>query len=133
MQKVLSALKTGSGKEFVEVYIHFLIFSETLEEHLAHICLVLERLKKAGLKLKPLKCHFLRESGEYLGHLITPQGLKPNPKQVKAVVEFPVPKSVTNVRQFLGLISYYRHFIAQFAKILAPLHALTPNTQRSGV
>ena len=84
---VLSGLKTESGKEFVEVYIDdVLIFSETLEEHLEHIRLVLERLKKAGLKLKPSKCHFLRESVEYLGHLITPQGLKPNPEQVKAVV-----------------------------------------------
>ena len=126
MQKVLSGLKTESGKDFVEVYIDdVLIFSETLEGHLEHIRLVLERLKKAGLKLKPSKCHFLRESVEYLGHLITPQGLKPNPKQVKAVVEFPIPESVTNVRQFLGLTSYYRRFIAQFAKVAAPLHALT--------
>ena len=126
MQKVLSDLKTDNGRDFAEVYIDdVLIFSETLGEHLQHIRLVLERLKKAGLKLKPAKCHFLRESVEYLGHLITPQGLKPNPKQVKAVVEFPVPESVTNVRQFLGLTSYYRRFIAQFAKVAAPLHALT--------
>ena len=108
MQKVLSDLKTDDGRDFAEVYIDdVLIFSETLEEHLQHIRLVLERLKKAGLKLKPAKCHFLRESVEYLGHLITPQGLKPNPTQVKAAVEFPVPESVTNVRQFLGLTSYY--------------------------
>ena len=126
MQKVLSDLKTDDGRDFVEVYIDdVLIFSETLAEHLQHIRLVLERLKKAGLKLKSAKCHFLRESVEYLGHLITPQGLKPNPKQAKAVVEFPVPESVTNVRQFLGLTSYYRRFIAQFAKVAAPLHALT--------
>ena len=126
MQKVLSDLKTDDGKDFAAVYIDdVLIFSRTLEEHLQHLRLVLERLKKAGLKLKPSKCHFLRESVEYLGHLITPEGLKPNPKQVKAVVEFPVPESVTNVRQFLGLTSYYRRFITQFAKVAAPLHALT--------
>ena len=84
MQKVLSDLKTDDGRDFAEVSIDdVLIFSETLEEHLQHIRLVLERLKKAGLKLKPAKCHFLRERVEYLGHLITPQGLKPNPKQVK--------------------------------------------------
>ena len=125
MQKVLSDLKIDDGRDFAEVYIDdVLIFSETLAEHLQHIRLVLERLKKAGLKLKPAKCHFLRESVEYLGHLIT-QGLKPNPKQAKAVIEFPVPESMTNVRQFLGLTSYYRRFIAQFAKVAAPLHALT--------
>ena len=124
--EVLSDLKSDNGRDFAEVYIDdVLIFSETLEEHLQHIRLVLERLKKAGLKLKLSKCHFLRESVEYLGHLITPQGLKPNPNQVKAVIEFPVPESVTNVRQFLGLTSYYRRFVAQFAKVAAPLHALT--------
>ena len=80
-----------------------LVFSEKLEEHLQHLRLVLERLRKAGLKLKPSKCHFLRESVEYLGHVIIPQDLRPNPKQVKAVVEIPVPQTVTNVRQFLGL------------------------------
>ena len=85
MQKVLSDLKTDDGRDLTEVYIDdVLIFSETLEEHLQHICLILERLKKAGLKLKLAKCHFLRGSVEYLGHLITPQGLKRNPKQVKA-------------------------------------------------
>lgn len=126
MQQVLSNLKTDNERDFAEVYIDdVLIFSETLEEHLQHLRLVFERLERAGLKLKPSKCHFLRESVEYLGHLITPQGLKPNPKQVQAVIEFPVPESVTNVRQFLGLTSYYRRFIAQFAKIAALLHALT--------
>lgn len=104
----------------MEMYIDDgLIFSETLEEHLQHIHFVLEQLKKAGLKLKLSKCHFLQESVEYLGHLITPQGLKLNPKQVKAVVDFPLPESVTNVHQFLG---YNYHFIAQFTKIAVPLH-----------
>ena len=122
MQRVLRELKTDDGKDFAEVYIDdVLIFSETLEEHLEHTRLVLERLKKAGLKLKPSKCHFLRECVEYLGHLITPNGLKPNPKQVKAVIEFPVPESVTNVRQFLGLTSYYRRFIAQFCQDSCPI------------
>ena len=102
MQKVLSDLKTDNGRDFAEVYIDdILIFPETLEKHLQHIHLVLEQLKKAGLKLKPAKCHFL---GEYLGHLISPQGFKLNSKQVKAVVEFPAPQSVT---RFLGLTSYY--------------------------
>ena len=82
---------------------------------------MLEKLTKAGLKLNPGKCHFFRQSVEYLGYLITPQGLKPNPRQVSAVLEFPVPKSVTKVHQFLGLTSYYWCFISQFA---APLHHL---------
>ncbi len=106
MQKVLSDLKTGCGKECVAVYVDdVLVFSETLEEHLEHLRRVFERLRKAGLKLKPAKCHFLRKCVEYLGHLITPEGLKPNPRQIEAVVAFPVPQTVTNVRQFIGLTS----------------------------
>ena len=106
-----------NGREFAEVYIDdILIFSETLEENLQHIHFVLEWLKKAGLRLKPAKCHFLQE---YLGHLI------PNPKQVEVAVEFSVPEFVTNVHQFLGLTSYYQRFITQFAKVAAPLHAPT--------
>ena len=99
------------------------VFSETMEDHLQHLRKVLMRLGEFSLKLKPSKCHFLRESVEYLGHLITAEGLKPNPKQVEAVVRFP--SSVTSFRQSLGLTSYYRRFIDRFAKVAAPLHALT--------
>lgn len=62
---------------------------------------------------------------EYLGHLITPQGLQPNPERVRAVTDFPAPKTVTQIRQFIGLTSYYRRIIERFAKIAAPLHNLT--------
>ena len=88
MQQVLSGLNPADGKEFVEVYIDdVLIFSHTIEEHIDHLRKVFERLKKANLKLKPAKCHFLQQSidHEYLGHIIKPSGLKPNPKQLEAV------------------------------------------------
>ena len=83
----------------------------------------MNRLRSA--KLKPSKCHFLRQSVEFLGHMITPAGIRPNPKQVMAVREFLIPQSVSQVRQFLGLTSYYRRFIGKFAKIASPLHELT--------
>ena len=100
-------------------------FSRTLTEHLQHLKLVIGRLLEAGLKLQPSKCHFVRKEVVYLGHIITPDGLKPNPRLVSAVKEFPVPRDVRQVRQFLGLSSYYRRFIAQFAKVAKPLHELT--------
>ncbi len=91
MQKVVKGLNLEAGPNFVGVYIDdILAFSQTMKEHLDHLQRVLERLTEAGLKQKPSKC---------LGHVITPEGLKPNTKQVE---EFPVPKSVTQVRQFLG-------------------------------
>ena len=61
----------------------------------------------------------------YLGHIITPQGLRPNPKLVEVVKKFPVPQNVKQLCQFIGLSSYYRRFIPKFAKIAQPLHRLT--------
>ena len=85
----------------------------------------MERFVKAGLKLKPSKCYFVCERVEYLGHIITPQGTKPNSDQVAAVQGYPVPASVKQVKQFIGLVSYYRRFIKGFVKIAEPLHWLT--------
>jgi hypothetical protein len=69
----------------MHAYKDILIFLTTLEEHLKHIHLVLQRLREVGLKLKPSKCHFVRKQVEYLGHILTPDGLKPNPTLVQAV------------------------------------------------
>jgi len=126
MQRVLMGLNPEDGASFVSVYLDdIIIYSETLEDHLKHLQLVLQRFDKAGLKLKPSKCHFVCEAVQYLGHTITPEGIKPNSDRVVAVQEYPVPTSVKAVRQFVGLVSYYRRFIRGFAKIAEPLHALT--------
>ncbi len=126
MQRVLMGLNPEEGPDFVEVYLDdVLVFSQTLEAHLHHLTLVLDRLVEAGLKLQPSKCYFAREEVQYLGHLITPSGLKPNPERVSAVKEFPVPQCIKEVRQFVGLASYFRRFIPLFASIAHPLHSLT--------
>ena len=126
MQQVLTNLNPAAGSDWVVVYIDdVLVFSRTLEEHLDHLQRVITRLQEVGLKLKPAKCHFAREQVEYLGHLITPSGLKPNPKLVAAVGEFPAPHDLKTVRQFLGLSSYYRRFIRGYAAVARPLHQLT--------
>ena len=79
----------------------------------------------AGLKLNPSKYHFVQKEVQYLGHIITPLDLKLNPERVAAVQDFPVPQNVKQVRQFVGLASYYRRLIPAFAKIAQPLHDLT--------
>ena len=124
MQKVLSGL--GSGDPFCEVFIDdIIVFSDTIEEHLEHLRMLFARLRRIGLKLHPGKCTFARREVLYLGHVISAEGIGPNPEKVEAVKRFPVPTSVKGVRQFLGLASYYRRFIPGFARVAAPLHALT--------
>ena len=84
----------------------------------------MNRIREVNLKLQPAKCHF-RQTVEFLGHVLTPQGLLPNPKWVRAVQNFPTPCNITELHLFLGLALYYHHFVAKFAEIASPLHRLT--------
>ena len=98
IQQVISGLNPAQGPEFVAAYIDdIIVFSATLEDHVAHLKIVLKQIIQMGLKLKPSKCHFVRKEVEYLGHLITPEGLKVNPRLVTAVKEFPVPEDLRGV------------------------------------
>ena len=126
IQQVLMGLNPESGPSFVAAYIDdILVFSNTLEDHLKHLHLVPEHLRQFSLKLKPAKCRFARKEVEYLGHILTPEGLKSNPALVSAVREFPVPTNLKELRRFLGLASYYHWFISKLASIAQPLHHLT--------
>ena len=126
MQELLAGLNPPGGDAFVSVYIDdVLIYSRTMEDHLAHLRAVLGRLQEAGLKLKPAKCRFMCKEVEFLGHCITPMGLKTTPQLVTAILEFRRPTNARQTRQFLGLCSFYRRFIESFARIARPLHQLT--------
>ena len=101
-----------------------LVCSQTFEEHLEHLRTVFARLRKAGLRLEAKKCLFLREEVPYLGYVVTKQGIRPDVAKTEKVRDYPVPTSVTQVRQFLGFASYYRRFVPDFSKIASPLHSL---------
>ena len=101
-----------------------LIYSQTFEEHLNRLEMVLARLQKHGLKLKLEKCNFLKRKVTYLGHEVSGDGISPEPQKVAAVKEWPVPTTVKELRTFLGFASYHRRFIDSFAKIAGPLHQL---------
>ena len=102
-----------------------LVYSRTFSDHLDHLCLVFDRFREAGLKLKPKKCHFGQKSVKFLGHVISKDGVQPDPDKIKAIKEYPVPRRVKDVRAFLGLANYYRKFVRDFSKIAGPLHDLT--------
>ena len=124
MQRVLMKLKVS--EEFTAVYLDdIIIFSKTLQDHLKHLKTVFSCLREASLKLKPIKCRFICQEVEYLGHIVTPKGLKPNTRNLIAVKEFPAPSNLKQLRQFLGLTSHYRRFILNYARIAEPLYFLT--------
>ena len=107
---------------FVMVYIDdIIIFSETLTLHIEHLREVFELLKKAGMKVKIQKCRFAQKSVEYLGHIVSAEGIKADPKKLLAVRNFSPPKNLNELRSFLGLANFYRRFIANFENLA---HAL---------
>ena len=121
METVLAGLLWDSCFAYID---DLLVCSHTFQEHLEHLRQVFTRLRKAGLRLKAKKCLFLREEVPYLGHVVTKGGIKPDPAKTEKVQHYPVPVSVSHVRQFLGLASYYRRFVPEFSRIASPLHSL---------
>ena len=101
------------------------IHGRTMEENLDNLREVLDRLVQAGLKVKPAKCKILQKEVTFLGHVVNESGIRSQPEKTQAVQRWPVPQSQAEVSQFLGLASYYRRFVKNFAQIAAPLHRLT--------
>ncbi len=125
-QRLIETVLAGLTRSACMAYIDdILVIGKTYDEHLENLELVLDRLRKAGLKLKPGKCDFGKGEVTYLGYVVSRNGLAPDPRKVTAIQEFPQPIDLKSLRSFLGLASYYRRFIPQFSVVASPLHALT--------
>ena len=119
-----SLFRKQLGK-FVLVFMDdILIYSKNVEEHKKHLRQVFDILRANKLFAKLSKCDFFTNSVEFLGHIISDEGIKVDPKKIKVIVDWAIPKDKTDVRSFLGLASYYRRFVRGFSKLAAPMTAL---------
>ena len=101
-----------------------IIYSSTFEEHLERMESVLKRLRSFNLKLKPTKCHLFKSQVNYLGHVISSEGIATDPSKTEALQSWPVPTNQKELRSFLGFAGYYRRFVKDYSKFAKPLNSL---------
>ncbi|GFY18717.1 retrovirus-related Pol polyprotein from transposon 412 [Trichonephila clavipes] len=136
--KWFSTLDLKSGYWQVEIHPEdsliylddVIIGGRTFEEHLQNIRKVLSKLSDANLKLNPSKCKFFQKEVNYLGHIISAEGVRTDPEKVSAVKNWKRPENLRELRSFLGLCTYYRKFVKGFSNIARPLHKLTESKQK---
>jgi len=120
-QRIMNQIFHKQLNKSVLIYLDdILIFSKTLEEHLQHIESVLQTIRDNHLSVKTSKCHFFRQELKFLGHIISKEGIKPDPEKVQAVLDWTEPKNQTEVRGFLGLTNYFKRFIKTMQKLQQP-------------
>lgn len=130
-QRLMETILMDLNLKICFVYLDdVIIFSDTFQEHLQRIDKVFNRLKQAGLKLAPKKCSFFMHRVKYVGHIVSKEGIEPDPDKIEKVKSWPTPKSPEDVRKYLGFVGYYRRFIPNFSKIARPLNSLLPAPQK---
>ena len=119
------ALQGLTWRECLVYLDDVIIMSGTFDEHLSRLRSVFERLRDAGLKLKSSKCVFLQRQVSFLGHVVSAEGIQTDPEKIAAVRDWPTPTSISELKGFLGLVTYYRRFIPSFSEMAEPLNYLT--------
>ncbi|MCP4474881.1 MAG: RNA-directed DNA polymerase, partial [Gammaproteobacteria bacterium] len=121
-QRLMNKVFNGVLDDGIFCYLDDIcIATSTFEDHVLKLQVMLTRLRDALLKLKPKKCVLLSENTKYLGHIVSREGLTPDPKNVEGIQTYPVPGTQTEGRRFLGMASYYRMFVPKFSSIVLHL------------
>lgn len=125
-ERLMERVMIGLQWDICLIYLYdIIVVAETFEQMIARLKLVFDRLKQAGLKLKPKKCELFAKEVSFLGHVVTQEGIATDPEKIRSIKEWPAPCNVCDLRSFLGLCSYYRRFIENFSAIAKCLHSLT--------
>jgi transposase InsO family protein len=121
MQQCLGSMHL---KECVVFLDDILVYSSTLEEHLVRLGKVFQRLKDCGLKLKPSKCEFMKAKCNYLGHVVSAEGVSTDPEKIEKVLNWKVPGTAKELASFLGFTGFYRRYVEKFSSVARPLQEL---------
>lgn len=125
-QRMMTDILRPYLDKFIQTYMdNILIYSDSDEKHVEHVELVLTALQKAELQISGPKSVMFAEEMQFVGHMISKEGIRPMKDKIEAINSWPRTTDVHKVRQFLGLTGYYRRFVKDFSKISSPLHALT--------
>ena len=125
-QRLMNGILTGLAWQSCLVYIDdCTVFSKTFEDHLRDVNEVLVRFRRAGLTLKMSKCRFFVSEMEFLGHVVSGEGIRPSPSKVEAIQGIKLPTNISELRGFLGMTGWFRKFIPNYARVALPLTQLT--------
>lgn len=123
--RLMTIAMSGLNYEKCIVYMDdLIIFGRNLIEHNKNLMTVFSRLRKVNLKLNPLKCEFLKRQILYLGHVISAEGMLPDPEKIRVIERYPTPECADDVKRFVAFSNYYRKFIRNFGEIVLPLNKL---------
>jgi hypothetical protein len=131
-QRAMNNMLGGARWKYALCYVDdIIIYSATFEDHIKHLRSVLQCCIKSGVTLKPSKCVFGADELKYLGHIISREGVQPDPSYTASVSKFPEPRTPRQLRSFLGMTNYARRFIYHYAQIAAPLTRLLKKSNQA--